>query len=532
MKKKAYAFFCVLMALLCAACLSIVNVSSGAEYVMAAGSQSIYRLDVAKARGSIYDCNLQPLVGEKKQNVAAVAPTIESIGALDQATEGEKRGYLANALENGKPFAMELSRKIKDSCINFFQVPERYSEEQLAPHVVGYVDGTGHGVTGVELAMDDLLGRSSGEVTVYYQVDALGRVIPGAEKKIVDTLEETKAGVVLTLDSKIQRLVQDASEKLEKGAVVVTEVPDGEIRALASVPGYSPNDVGSAAANEDSPLVNRAFSAYSPGSVFKLVTAAEELEEDSYGYDFTCTGSINAGGLMFHCINSTAHGRVNLSTALQKSCNCYFVAAARALGRQAVLGMAYNLGFGASQEFGRGLYTNTGVLPALEELDNARALANFSFGQGDLTVTPMQVAGMMNCIASGGTYSTLKLISGTADSSLNVTPVESAAERTVQVMERSTALRLQSYLEGVALYGTANPGAPGNCTAGIKTGTAQTGVYENGEELLHFWYSGYIEDENGPRYTVTVLREATPDDKGVTAQVFREIAEGIAEQYF
>ena len=86
-----------------------------------------------------------------------------------------------------------------------------------------------------------------------------------------------------------------------------------------------------AAANEDSPLVNRAFSAYSPGSVFKLVTAAEELEEDSYGYDFTCTGSINAGGLMFHCINSTAHGRVNLSTALQKSCN-YFVAAARALG--------------------------------------------------------------------------------------------------------------------------------------------------------------------------------------------------------
>ena len=97
---------------------------------------------------------------------------------------------------------MELSRKIKDSCINFFQVPERYSEEQLAPHVVGYVDRTGHGVTGVELAMDDLLGRSSGEVTVYYQVDALGRVIPVRRKKIVDTLEETKAGVVLTLDSK------------------------------------------------------------------------------------------------------------------------------------------------------------------------------------------------------------------------------------------------------------------------------------------------------------------------------------------
>ena len=92
MKKKAYAFFCVLMALLCAACLSIVNVSSGAEYVMAAGSQSIYRLDVAKARGSIYDCNLQPLVGGKKQNVAAVAPTIESIRRPGSGYRRGKKG--------------------------------------------------------------------------------------------------------------------------------------------------------------------------------------------------------------------------------------------------------------------------------------------------------------------------------------------------------------------------------------------------------------------------------------------------------
>ena len=163
--------------------------------------------------------------------------------------------------------------------------------------------------------------------------------------------------------------------------MVVTEVPDGEIRALASVPGYSPNDVGSAAGNEDSPLVNRAFFRHSPGSVFKLVTAAEELEEGSYGYDFTCTGSINAGGLMFHCINSTAHGRGEPEHGAAKILQLLFRGGGRALGPQAVLEWPIIWGFGASQEFGRGLYTNTGVLPALEELDNARALANFSFGQ-------------------------------------------------------------------------------------------------------------------------------------------------------
>ncbi len=109
---------------------------------------------------------------------------------------------------------------------------------------------------------------------------------------------------------------------------------------------------------------------------------------------------------MFHCINSTAHGRGEPEHGAAKILQLLFRGGGRALGPQAVLGMAYNLGFGASQEFGRGLYTNTGVLPALEELDNARALANFLSDRGDLTVTPMQVAGMMNCIASGGTYST------------------------------------------------------------------------------------------------------------------------------
>ena len=122
---------------------------------------------------------------------------------------------------------------------------------------------------------------------------------------------------------------------------------------------------------------------------------------------------------------------------------------------------------------------------------------------------------MMNCIASGGTYSTPETHQrhGGQQPERHTGRIGGGAHGTGD--GRSTALRLQSYLEGVALYGTANPGAPGELYGGIKTGTAQTGVYENGEELLHFWYSGYIEDENGPRYTVTVLREATLDDKGL-----------------
>ena len=75
---------------------------------------------------------------------------------------------------------------------------------------------------------------------------------------------------------------------------------------------FSPVDLGSVE-EEGSPLVNRGFSAYAPGSVFKLVTAAALLEEGMGDTAFACVGSLNAGGMQFHCINNTAHGELDLA---------------------------------------------------------------------------------------------------------------------------------------------------------------------------------------------------------------------------
>lgn len=527
MKKKVYGLAAALMALLVAACVSIIRVTHGEEYVAAAGSQSLYRLDVAQVRGSIYDCQLVPLVGGETEYVAAVAPTIEAIGALETATQGQYRDRLAVALENGRPFQLTLDKPVEDSHIDVFSVPQRYGENQLAPHIIGYLDSLGSGAAGIELAMNDVLELYEGEVSVTYRVDAVGRAIAGEEPQVVNTLKEAKGGVVLTLDSRIQELVQDAAQELDQGAVVVTEVPDCEIRAVASVPDFDPLDLGDAAQQEDAPLVNRAFSAYAPGSVFKLVTAAVLLEEGLGDTTFTCVGSLNAGGLQFHCINNTSHGEMDLEGALEKSCNCYFINAARVLGGQKVLSMAYNLGFGQAEEFGRGLWSASGDLPALEDLSNARALANFSFGQGQLTATPLQLCAMMNAIASGGTYTTPRLIEGLVDENLEVTEVESSTSQAMRVMKTATAKTLQKALIATAEEGTAQPGAPEEGVVGIKTGTAQTGVYEGEEELLHFWYCGFVCDDTGPRYCVTVLKESSPEDGGATARVFQKVAQGL-----
>ena len=94
-------------------------------------------------------------------------------------------------------------------------------------------------------------------------------------------------------------------------------------------------------------------------------------------------------------------------------------------------------------------------------------------------------------------------------------------------MKASTAQALREALLSAAREGTGSPGAPENGTAGIKTGTAQTGVYEEGEELLHFWYCGFVCDSSGPRWCVAVLKESSQADGGVAARVFQQVAEGL-----
>lgn len=527
MKKKAVILLVGLFALLGAACLSMARVMHGEEYVAAARAQSLYKLDIAQSRGTIYDCGLQPLVGGETEYVAAVAPTIQAIGALEKATGGQYRQQLAVALENGRPFQLVLEQPVVNPLVQVFRVPQRYSQEQLAPHVVGYLDSLGGGAAGIELAMDDVLSQCGGEISVTYRVDAVGRVLAGEEPQVVNTLEESAAGVALTLDSAVQRLAQQAAQKLGKGAVVVTEAPGCKIRAVASVPDFSPLDLSEATQREDSPLVNRAFSAYAPGSVFKVAVAAALLEEGLGELTFTCVGSLNAGGLQFHCVDSTAHGELDLEGALAHSCNCYFINAARVLGGQEILSMAYNLGFGSAQEFGRGLWTAAGELPTLQSLGNARALANFSFGQGELTATPLQVCAMLNAVASGGQYTAPQLLEGLVSQSGELRPLSSAAPQQAQVMQPSTARALQQALRTAAQEGTGQAAAPEGAAVGIKTGTAQTGVLENGEELLHFWYSGILWQGGVPRWCVTVLKESSAGGQQAAAQVFREVAQGL-----
>lgn len=99
-------------------------------------------------------------------------------------------------------------------------------------------------------------------------------------------------------------------------------------------------------------------------------------------------------------------------------------------------------------------------------------------------------------------------------------------------MKVMTTVRLREFMESAVMDGTARKGAPDNCKAGAKTGTAQTGAYQDGDELNHHWYAGYIKDASGPRYCITVLCESAVSDEGACAAVFKELADYIAESIF
>jgi cell division protein FtsI/penicillin-binding protein 2 len=117
---------------------------------------------------------------------------------------------------------------------------ERYGKSAIAPHITGYVDGDGNGVSGIEKAYDDILKKYTSSVTESFAVDAQQRTLSGVTPQII-TQGDDSGGVVLTLDKQIQLDAQTAADKyLKSGAVIVMDIKTGDILASVSEPEYLP----------------------------------------------------------------------------------------------------------------------------------------------------------------------------------------------------------------------------------------------------------------------------------------------------
>ena len=246
MRKRSVATFSCMLVALMAVIIRVLELSQGG-LSEAADQQSSLTITVANVRGTIYDRNMKPLVNRQTSYRACVAGFPEAIAAVAPELDEEAMAELEERLRTNRPAVVSLEKPVTyTDGLALFQVPERYSGSLLAPHLLGYLDGDGlHGVTGIEQAFDEYLTEHSGKATVTYKVDAAGRPLQGEKMEISSTLQEAKAGVVLTLDQDIQRIAEDAANKyIQRGAVVVMEPATGRILAMASLPYFQPDTGG------------------------------------------------------------------------------------------------------------------------------------------------------------------------------------------------------------------------------------------------------------------------------------------------
>lgn len=491
------------------------------EYLQAVNAQTASKLSLATTRGTIYDCNLLPLTNAGEGTLGVAMPIAAAVPTVKEYIEINPE----EMVKDGRPVTFWCDKKTPSPYIDYFTVPRRYSDEVLCPAILGYVDGAGQGVTGAELAFNEELSKPGGKLVMNYSCDALGRMIIGKERQYENTLSTATAGVALTIDSDIQRELEKAAKKMTKGAAVVVSVPDCEIKASISVPTYDPNNLEAGLNGENSPMMNRAFTAFAPGSVFKLVVAAAALENGADGrFPYTCTGTISVGGQTVSCYASKPHGTVNLHTALQKSCNCYFIQLASRVSPSELTEMAKRLGLGEETVLAKDYSSEKGNIPPESELSSMAAIANFAIGQGDVETTPLQIAAMVNAITSGGEYTKPTIYKGLVNDEKELLPAGQSTG-SVSAMEAFVAFRLISYMESASVYGTARDGATDTGVTGAKTGTAQTGVFVDGQELVNYWYAGYVGSKNKPEYVIVALEESAMPGYNPTSEVFKEMGQ-------
>jgi penicillin-binding protein 2 len=450
-----------------------------------------------------------------------------------------------------------------------------YLDQGIAPQVVGYASlihkedldqylRLGYrgdekvGQSGIEKSMEQYLaGKHGGSL---YVVDPNGQIVT----RLAASDAQPADSVYLTIDRNLQIQTQKVLTSFH-GAAVVLERDTGRVLAMASSPEYDqnlfdPNNfnssilLGDLVNSPDQPLVNRAAqSAYPLGSAFKPITMAAALESGLYlpettydcQYDFTelqqyggpvlhdwtwehCQARLQAGN-QCDTSDSKPSGLLTLQEGLMRSCDPYFWHIGLDLFNNNRAGdiasMARAFGLGAPTGIDA-IAEATGNIPVPNQPVDA---TNEAIGQGEVLVTPLQVARFVAAIGNGGTLyrpQLIEKIQPVDGDPINVFKPEAAGTLPLRADNLAAIQQAMQMVvknpRGTAYYRLLGLDLP---YAG-KTGTAQSGSAEP-----HAWFIGYTmnaENSGKPDIAVAVLLENAGEGSDWAAPVFR----GIVQSYY
>ena len=563
---RAVALGLVVLALLGVAWLRLAQLQLGqsARFRALAENNSIRLKLIPAPRGAIYDCKGRLLADSHARfaiSLDAHRPAFEKTPALLKLTmlrlapllgrpdstlermlATQPRGSMlpVRVAENADLAVLARVEEHRDELpgVEIETLPERYYPyDTLAAHVLGYSSeiteaelarrgdvyepGDLYGQAGLESSYEDWLRGRDGEALV--EVNALGRVV-GEIKDRPSRPPRRGKSLWLTLDLDLQRAAEEALSKWHRGAVVALDPRTGGILAMASRPAYNPNEFTHGLSAErwkeimtgtDFPLLNRAIqSAYPPGSTFKIVTSAAALRGHAITPEThlqSCGGFFTLGRTVFHCWQKHGHGSLALRDAITRSCDVFFYQVGLRVGVDRLADEARSLGLG--DRTGVDLPDEKrGLVPSSSWFDRhlgkhgwTRAVAvNLAIGQGELLLTPLQIATVAAQVATGGRLPRPYLVETVRDVDGRVWMRHPAQERRGTLgLDLPDAQLLRDAMEAVVEDPSGTGGrarVPGVRVAG-KTGTAQN---PHGED--HGVFMAYAPADD-PRIVVAVVVE-------------------------
>jgi penicillin-binding protein 2 len=389
----------------------------------------------------------------------------------------------------------------------------------------GYKSGDVIGKAGIEKQYDMMLRGKDGRE--YRTVDVKGKNIESEQGSVVPPV--MGSNIVLTIDDSIQKLAEKALGQ-RMGSAIVMRPATGEILAMVSYPWYDPNlfsgvDAGAEyaklIADPNTPLLNRAVqSSYPPASTFKSILTAGIIEEKAFPPDkkVLCPGEISYGDRVFNCwTKKPGHGWLDLRGGLENSCDIYFWTVGRDyLGIERIVSYAKDFGYGKATgidlpgELEGFVPTPQWKERRFHEKWLGGDTMNLSIGQGDLLVTPLQMADMMSMIVNDGVVYQPHILKEVRDASTGAVVQTSMPKEILRSrISKETFSAVRDDLRGVITEGTAK--FPVNTKAvqvAGKTGTAEVGLKDH----WHSWFVAfgpYDAPDPKDKVVVVVMVEAS-----------------------
>ena len=484
--------------------------------------------------------------------LTAVKPkSLESYQPLFVTDNIEYNKAMLLYLESDKMPGVYLSNKTKReynlsslSLSHILGYTSKINQAELDKYGSEYLPIDYIGKTGIENFWENELKGQSGKKQI--EVDALGK-----EKKIINQLAGADGyNLVLSIDIDLQKKLEETiisvlkKLKLNKACAIALDPNNGEILALVSLPSYNNNLFARGITNDeyqalvshpDQPLFNRCTSGeYPSGSTIKPVLAAAALEEGiiNENTSFISTGGLRIGEWFFPDWKVGGHGVTNVRKAIAESVNTFFYYIGGGYGDFVGLGIdrmvRYEKIFGLGKQTGIDIIGEAkGFLPTKDWKETIKGerwyvgdTYHAAIGQGDITVTPLQVANYTAVFANGGLLYRPHFIRQVLSSDDKIIRQVDHKPIKSNVVSSENIKIVREGMRQTVTFGSARSLASAPVAVAGKTGTAQW----SSNKPNHAWFTGFAPYDK-PQIVITILIEQGGEGSSVAVPIAREVLE-------